>query len=250
MKVLGMPASGDQPSTSSLIDPFRPRAACLHILLTEDSIVNQKVAVGLFSLRGHSVVVANNGHEALAALEKETFDVVLMDVQMPEMDGFDATIAIRRKEQTTGEHVPIIAMTAHAMKGDRERCLEAGMDAYVSKPIEAAELYRAIETYVPRTIPVLPPRMQDSQAIIDDVLDWALALDQVQNQSELLLRLAPCSWMRAQNYWPRPGSRLPPAMPPVCGGRPTRSEVRQPFSQPNLPSRQPTLWRFWGSKEP
>jgi HPt (histidine-containing phosphotransfer) domain-containing protein len=111
-----------------------------------------------------------------------------MDVQMPEMDGFDATIAIRRHEQTTGEHVPIIAMTAHAMKGDRERCLQAGMDGYVSKPIEAAELYRAIEVHVPRAASVAaPPRKaQDAPTSPDDVLDWSYACDQLQNRSDLL----------------------------------------------------------------
>jgi CheY-like chemotaxis protein len=92
------------------------------------------------------VTVTSNGLEALAALEQETFDLVLMDVQMPEMDGFEATSAIRVTESRTGSHIPIIAMTAHAMTEDRERCLAAGMDGYVSKPIHAKELLEAIET--------------------------------------------------------------------------------------------------------
>jgi CheY-like chemotaxis protein len=96
--------------------------------------------------RGHDVELAVNGREALDATEQRTFDVVLMDVEMPEMSGLEATAAIRRREQRTGTHIPIIAMTAHAMIGARERCLAAGMDAYVSKPVHADELYRAIET--------------------------------------------------------------------------------------------------------
>ena len=118
----------------------------LKILLTEDGLVNQKVAVNLLEQRGHSVTVANNGQEALTALEKDSFDVVLMDVQMPTMDGFEATGRIRQKEQLNGGHIPIIAMTAHAMKGDRERCLGAGMDGYIPKPIRAKDLYKAVET--------------------------------------------------------------------------------------------------------
>jgi len=118
----------------------------LKILLTEDGLVNQKVAVNLLEQRGHSVTVANNGQEALFAIEKDSFDVVLMDVQMPTMDGFEATGRIRQKEQLSGGHIPIIAMTAHAMKGDRERCLAAGMDGYIPKPIRAKDLYKAVET--------------------------------------------------------------------------------------------------------
>ncbi|MBT3292330.1 MAG: response regulator, partial [Victivallales bacterium] len=116
-----------------------------HVLLAEDGLINQKVAVNLLERRGHVVEVAENGRAALAALERETFDLVLMDVQMPEMDGFEATAAIRELERETGEHLPIIAMTAHVMKGDRERCLEAGMDEYLAKPIDPEGLYAAVE---------------------------------------------------------------------------------------------------------
>src|SRR5262249_54084731 len=106
--------------------------------------------VFLLEKQGHTVVVVDNGQEALAALERQTFDLVLMDVQMPQMDGYEATERIRAKEQTTGWHVPIIAMTAHAMKGDRERCLQAGMEGYVAKPIQAKELFEAIASLAPR----------------------------------------------------------------------------------------------------
>jgi len=111
----------------------------LHILLADDNVVNQKVARGLLERLGHIVVVANNGREAVAAHAKESFDVILMDLQMPEIDGLEATAIIRRRERP-GEHVPIIALTAAAMEGDRRRCLDGGMDGYVSKPISVPEL--------------------------------------------------------------------------------------------------------------
>src|SRR5207253_3246790 len=103
----------------------------------------------LLRRQGHNVVVANNGQEALVEWQKETFDIILMDVQMPLMDGFAATAAIRGHETATGRHTPIIALTAHAMKGDRERCLAAGMDAYTSKPLRAQELFAAIDSVLP-----------------------------------------------------------------------------------------------------
>jgi two-component system sensor histidine kinase/response regulator len=118
------------------------------VLLAEDNAVNQTLAVRLLEKRGYAVSVVGNGRTAVAALEKERFDVVLMDVQMPEMDGFEATAAIRAKEETAGSHIPIIAMTAHALKGDQERCLAAGMDGYVSKPIRTNELFGEIERLI------------------------------------------------------------------------------------------------------
>jgi len=117
----------------------------LRILVAEDNPVNQELVLELLKQRGHTAVVAENGQRALAATRDGSFDAVLMDVQMPRMSGIEATRAIREAEKATGAHVPIVAMTAHAMKGDRERCLQAGMDAYVSKPIQAAELFRAVE---------------------------------------------------------------------------------------------------------
>jgi two-component system sensor histidine kinase/response regulator len=123
----------------------RPSLRCL---LAEDSLVNQKLAVALLEKHGHKVTVTNNGKEAIAALASQQFDVVLMDVEMPEMGGLEATAVIRVQEQQRGTHIPIIAMTAHAMKGDRERCLDAGMDGYVAKPIRAAQLFQTIEAVV------------------------------------------------------------------------------------------------------
>ncbi|HKW88515.1 MAG TPA: response regulator, partial [Candidatus Acidoferrales bacterium] len=117
----------------------------LKILLAEDNAVNRQLATRLLEKRGHAVVAVNDGRQALDAVEREKFHLVLMDVQMPEMDGLEATRVIRKKEKSTGEHLPVIAVTAHVMKGDREKCLEAGSDDYVSKPIQAAELYSAID---------------------------------------------------------------------------------------------------------
>ena len=109
-------------------------------------MVNQTLARRLLEKRGYAVSVVGDGRAALAALEKDSFDIVLMDVQMPGMDGFEATTAIRQQEQLSGRHIPIVAMTAHAFKGDQERCLAIGMDAYLSKPIRQQELYATIES--------------------------------------------------------------------------------------------------------
>jgi signal transduction histidine kinase/CheY-like chemotaxis protein/HPt (histidine-containing phosphotransfer) domain-containing protein len=133
------PKHKDSPPTN-VESPVRP----LNVLVAEDNIVNQRVAVRILERRGHTVIAVNNGREALEALACQRFDVVLMDVQMPEMDGLEATAAIRQKEGTTGLHVPIIALTAHAMKGDQVSCLQAGMDDYLSKPVEPARLQEAI----------------------------------------------------------------------------------------------------------
>jgi CheY-like chemotaxis protein len=119
-----------------------------HILLVEDHPVNQRLALEMLKKLGHEVTAAANGLQALAALDRRGFDLVLMDVQMPEMDGIAATRAIRTQEWGTGRHLPIVAMTAHALKGDRARFLEAGMDAYLSKPVRLPELVRAIESAV------------------------------------------------------------------------------------------------------
>jgi PAS domain S-box-containing protein len=143
---------GQQPaSTGKPLQPIphiRREATGLRVLLAEDNEVNQLLAVRLLQNRGHTVVVANNGQEALAAIEQSgpaPFDVVLMDVQMPVMDGLKAAAEIRRRERRAGGHIPIVAMTANALKGDRERCLAAGMDDYLPKPIRSSELLQVIE---------------------------------------------------------------------------------------------------------
>jgi CheY-like chemotaxis protein/HPt (histidine-containing phosphotransfer) domain-containing protein len=121
--------------------PGRP----LRILLAEDHPVNQELVLGILGIGGHAVTLAKNGREAIEILQNGKFDVVLMDVQMPEMDGYQATGAIRELERHTGRHIPVIAMTAHAMKGDREKCLAAGMDDYISKPIRVATLQKVLQ---------------------------------------------------------------------------------------------------------
>jgi CheY-like chemotaxis protein len=130
---------------SATMLPSEPPERRLHLLLAEDNLVNQRLAATLLERRGHHVTIVNNGREALAAFEREAFDAVLMDVQMPEMGGFEATEIIRSRERSTGRRVPIVAMTAHAMKGDRERCLAAGMDEYLTKPLDSRRLYRLVE---------------------------------------------------------------------------------------------------------
>ena len=134
----------------------------LKILVAEDNPVNRKLAARMLEKRGHIVTLARNGIEAVAALESVTFDLVLMDIQMPEMDGFEATKAIRESERGTGKHQPIVAMTAHAMKGDDQRCVDAGMDGYLAKPIRSEELYALLEGFPGSRVPAKPP-MRDGE---------------------------------------------------------------------------------------
>jgi CheY-like chemotaxis protein len=127
----------------SLQDAREP-AASLRILIAEDNLVNQRLVTRMLEKRGHFVVVTGNGREAL---EKESFDLVFMDVQMPVMDGFEATAAIRKRERRSGVRVPVVALTAHAMKGDREKCQAGGMDGYLTKPIRPQELDELLQNY-------------------------------------------------------------------------------------------------------
>jgi two-component system sensor histidine kinase/response regulator len=153
-RALTDPASGEKIGRPVVSIPFRSpqasTAALVRILLAEDNVVNQHVARGILQKAGYPVVVAGNGQEALAALRRQTFDLVLMDIQMPGVDGFEATAAIRTNECGTKTHLHIIAMTAHAMKGDREKCLAAGMDGYISKPIRASDLLELVANYSKR----------------------------------------------------------------------------------------------------
>lgn len=166
----------------------RPRstpARALRLLLAEDNPMNQKLAVRLLEKQGHSVTVANNGRQALeCAIESPSsrFDAILMDVQMPEMDGLEAAARIREREQATGQHVPIIAMTAHAMKGDQERCLAAGMDAYVSKPIKPDALFSLLSELTSSVDEPTPQRLSS-------VLEWNKTMAHVRGDIELLREL-------------------------------------------------------------
>jgi CheY-like chemotaxis protein len=136
--------SGDEPSTTPGANRPPVAAHGLRILLAEDNAVNQKLAALLLRHEGHDVTVVGDGDAAVRAVSRDPFDVVLMDLQMPEMDGFEATTAIRAAEQGTGRHLRIVALTAHAMKDDRDKCLKAGMDDYLTKPIDAALLRNAL----------------------------------------------------------------------------------------------------------
>jgi signal transduction histidine kinase/DNA-binding response OmpR family regulator len=166
---------------------LRESARRLHVLLVEDNRVNRLVVVHMLEKRGHTVLAAQDGLEALAVLEKTRVDVALMDVQMPGMDGFETTAAIRRREKETGAHLPIVALTAHAMTGDRERCLEAGMDAYVTKPVQADELFAAIEGLLPGSRGHEPLPAERERA--PEILDRALLLVHVSRDQDLLARI-------------------------------------------------------------
>jgi PAS domain S-box-containing protein len=175
----GEPAEAVRPQPT--VAEYEPRVMGLRILLAEDNAVNQRLAVRILEKKGHAVEVAGNGREALDALGRQGFDLVLMDVQMPEMGGFEATARIRAGEQGTGRHLPIIAMTARAMKGDRERCLRSGMDGYIAKPIQPRELFQTIDTIMTGSAPAAP--------VTGPALDAGGALERVAGDQQLLREL-------------------------------------------------------------
>jgi CheY-like chemotaxis protein len=157
-RALGAPKQGGAIPliTRYSLQDARESRKSLRILVVEDNLVNQRLATRLLEKRGHHVAVAGNGQQALVALEKERFDLVLMDMQMPEMDGFEATTEIRKRESANDQRLPIVALTAHAMKGDREKCLAAGMDGYLSKPIRPQELDEVLQRYLERPGETMP----------------------------------------------------------------------------------------------
>jgi two-component system sensor histidine kinase/response regulator len=147
-RVIGSRVGADQEPAAPAVTPVRA-ARRLRVLVAEDNAVNQKLAQHLLERRGHTPIVVSNGREAVETLAREGFDLVLMDLQMPEMDGFEATAAIRARERRrTLARVPIVALTAHAMQGDRQRCLDAEMDGYVAKPIKPVELFEVIDRVI------------------------------------------------------------------------------------------------------
>ncbi len=187
VRVLGLRQEPDENRTLVTRHSLEAAHKHLRILLAEDNLINRELAVRTLSKRGHTVTVAANGKLAVEAFEKHAFDIVLMDVQMPEMDGFEATAAIRQKELLTGHHIPIIAMTAHAMKGDRERCLAAGMDAYISKPVHVEELLQVTEGLTRHSGPIdrsAEPKPELASA------DMGAALQRVEGDEALLADLA------------------------------------------------------------
>lgn len=181
--VLGVTApedydADDDPSTRGL------KVTGLNVLLAEDNLVNQKLAIGLLTKQGHQTTLAHNGVEAVELYNSRKFDVVLMDVQMPLMDGLEATAEIRKIEEQTGRHTPIVAMTAHAMRGDRERCLEGGMDEYLSKPIrgrQIADMFQRLELYSSQVAEAAP-----QPVVTGDLVNWDEALASVDGDRELL----------------------------------------------------------------
>jgi CheY-like chemotaxis protein len=188
------PRPAQEPRKNHHIEPTsRP----LRILLAEDNSVNRRVVIALLSKHGHSVTTVVNGREAVAAVAASQFDLVLMDVQMPEMDGHEATAVIRRSEQGRNTHIPIIALTAHAMKDDRAECLDAGMDAYLSKPINVAEMFALIDSLSrPATVSPSTESTESDGGIavaappLESVLDLDELLERVEGDRELLRELA------------------------------------------------------------
>jgi PAS domain S-box-containing protein len=171
-------ATSADPGAAPQPAPLAPPSRAMRVLVAEDNVVNQRVAGGLLTRRGHTVTIATNGLEAVDAIDRGTFDVVLMDVQMPEMGGFEATAAIRARERERGGHLRIVAMTAHAMNGDRERCIAAGMDGYIPKPLDPRLLYTVVEQDPahPHTAagavdrPALLERLGGDEQLLSDVI--------------------------------------------------------------------------------
>ncbi len=174
----------ESPRASHRGKKAQPAQRTLQVLIAEDNQVNQLVATRIFQKLGHQVTVVSNGREALSAAQAGMFDLIAMDVQMPEMNGLDAASAIRSWEKSAGRHIPIMAMTAHAMKGDRERCLAAGMDGYTSKPIRIAEIERAIAQLISPPKPAKGPISEGSHR--DDVIDYAALLAGVDGDRRVL----------------------------------------------------------------
>jgi PAS domain S-box-containing protein len=195
LTVLGGAIAVDHPAGTKPSEPLLANHGTLRILLAEDNAVNQRLALKLLEKRGHNVVVVSNGKEALAAYAAEKFDLILMDVQMPEMDGFEATRAIREREAAVDAHsnhanataprIPIVAMTAHAMKGDRERCLKAGMDSYIPKPLRPQQLYEIIDRIAATVTPANKDAANKVQAE-EPAFDREALLARVEGDHELL----------------------------------------------------------------
>jgi PAS domain S-box-containing protein len=184
----GMPAAVTSTTATTATDTVLKSSRRLRVLLAEDNAVNQRLAVRIMEKWGHSVAVAGNGRKAVEAWEKEPFDLILMDVQMPEMSGLEATAAIREREPAMGRRTPIIAMTAHAMEGDREKCLAAGMDHYVTKPIDKKRIFEAVESVCAARAPAASVDMNASSAELN--FDPGVALKRVDGDRELLREVA------------------------------------------------------------
>ena len=163
----------------------------LRVLLAEDNPVNARLATLLVEKQGHIVTTVGTGRAAVEALEHGSFDVVLMDMQLPEMDGLDATAASRQREQSSGEHVQIIALTANAMKGDRERCLEVGMDDYLSKPLMPQELFDALERVPTESHRVFHSNSESVFSVADALATLDGDVDDLHDLIEIFMETAP-----------------------------------------------------------
>jgi PAS domain S-box-containing protein len=197
--------AGDKPAPTLPQRAVEVARTALRVLLVEDSLFNQKLAIALLEKRGHQVVLANNGREAVETFFRQPFDRVLMDVQMPEMDGLEATQVIRQRESRTGSHVPIIAMTAQAMSGDRERCLAAGMDEYLTKLIRSDLMYETLEADFPNAVfpkeapstAGLPPTINGQKS--NGLVNWQQSLSIVGGDHKLLREVVEA----CLEEWPR-----------------------------------------------
>ena len=188
MSALGSVRTESRSGTVLPPEPILKGSRSLRILLAEDNPVNQRLAVRILEKWGHSLAVAGNGRKAVEVWEKERFDLVLMDVQMPEMSGLEATAAIREREKESGRRTPIVAMTAHAMEGDREKCLSAGMDHYVTKPIDQKKLFDAVESYASSRAPSETVTMQETKEQL--MFDPNVVLNRVDGDRDLLKEVA------------------------------------------------------------
>ncbi len=189
LTALGTRARGNASDSLVTRHSLREGRSHLRVLLAEDNAVNQLVALRLLEKHGYIVTVAANGKKALDAMEKEIFDVVLMDGQMPEMDGWEAARAIRAKEKITGGHVPIVAVTAHAMKGDKERCLAAGMDYYLTKPMRTQELLAVLDEIAKHTVIVEHPVHSTRKKSLGETIDLDAALERLDGDRALFEEL-------------------------------------------------------------
>jgi len=199
LRILTLAAQGPAPETSDSAAPEPEAVQPLNVLLAEDNPINRKLMLALLSKRGCRVIAVEDGEQAIQALDKDRFDLVFMDVQMPRLDGLNATAAIREIEKTSGSHTPIVAMTAHALKGDREQCLSAGMDDYLSKPIQREELTAILDRYQKRKNQTAPPvampapaaplAVTPDPASLPPLFDEASALNRLSGDRMLLLKL-------------------------------------------------------------
>ncbi len=178
-------SSNAEPQSSSPV-------AALRVLIAEDNVTNQKLALAILHKQGHVAVVADDGRKAVEFYQRERFDLILMDMQMPEMDGLEATIAIRQLETVSGRRTPIVALTANAMTTDRERCLNAGMDHYISKPLRPADLVETVQRLTSSNVmnPDQNPNQPPQPASNVDIFDYAASVSQVGDDPELLGQLA------------------------------------------------------------